>query len=58
MDADSDSVRELIQRGAKMRVGRTLGRTIYLKDKSGDLCVGVVDTEELAEEIMKRWNAE
>ena len=37
---------------ATWRVGRKLGRTIY-KD---DVCVGMVDTSELATEIVNRMN--
>ena len=42
-----------------MRVGRKLGRTLYLITASHpdeDRLVGVVDTEDLAKEIVRRWN--
>ena len=36
----------------KWRVGRTLGRTLYLNGQ----CVGMVDTKELATDIVDRMN--
>jgi len=43
-----------------MRVGRHLGRTLYLNDqvdRDGDgVFIGVVDTPALAAEIAARWN--
>lgn len=45
-----------------MRTGRSIGRTLYLhdpaeKDPKKDVVVGLVDTRELAAEIVRRWNA-
>lgn len=37
----------------RWRVGRTLGRTLYVDDK----CVGMVDTPELAAAIVEAMNA-
>lgn len=43
-----------------MRVGRSLGRTLYLvndeDDPKSDTFIGVVDTRELAAEVCRRWN--
>ena len=47
-----------------MRVGRKLRRTLYLHhpdaDPEGDfgVVVGMVDTEALAAEIVRRWNGD
>jgi hypothetical protein len=38
---------------ARWRVGRTLGRTLYV----GDKCIGMVDTPAIAEDIVDRMNA-
>lgn len=44
----------------KMRVGRRKLRTLYLhrsgEDPENDILIGLVDTPELAAEIVKRWN--
>lgn len=44
-----------------MRVGRTLGRTLYLitpgDDRLADRCIGIADTRELAEWIVAAVNA-
>lgn len=44
-----------------MRVGRTLGRTLYRvvpgDDRKADECVGIVDTREIAEAICAAVNA-
>ncbi len=46
--------------GMEMRVGRKLGRTLYLHmpgvDPDQDIFVGTVDLSELADEICRRWN--
>jgi len=43
-----------------LRVGRTLGRTIYLmtsaEPSKDDVFVALADTRELADEIVHRWN--
>jgi hypothetical protein len=50
-------------KGYYMRVGRKLGRTLYLSLDSDsvfenrDWVIGMVDTPELAREITRRWNA-
>jgi hypothetical protein len=69
--AHANAVAELIWDGAyeveasfanrKMRVGRTIGRTLYLvepnePDRKKDRCIGMVDTPGLAEIIAMRWN--
>ena len=47
-----------------MRVGRKLGRTLYLYDPDRarnydtDMVIGMVDSRELAVEICRRWNEE
>jgi hypothetical protein len=46
----------------KMRVGRRKLRTLYLVDPSShdpeaDVLIGLVDTPDLAAEMVKRWNA-
>jgi hypothetical protein len=38
----------------RWRVGRTLGRTLY----RDDVCVGMVDTPELAAEIVEKMNGD
>ena len=50
-----------IDEGWPMRLGRKLKRTLYLHDPymeglDSDVCVGIVDSEELADAIMIRWN--
>lgn len=50
-----------ITEGWAMRTGRHLGRTLYLKnpehdDPYTDICVGIVDSDELADAIRIRWN--
>lgn len=50
-----------VEDGWTMRVGRKLGRTLYLchpqsQDPNVDVCVGIVDSEWLAREIRDRWN--
>lgn len=45
-----------------MRAGRKVERTLYLHtphdpDLEEGLLIGIVDTKELADEIVKRWNA-
>lgn len=63
MDAITpEGVRTAIEAGWRMRVGRKLRRTLYLHAPHEDLdgagiCVGIVDSEELAAEIMRRWNS-
>lgn len=46
--------------GRKMRVGRKVGRTLYLvgvpDDYQHDKIVGIVDTAWLAREVCYRWN--
>lgn len=61
MNSDLDRIGQLMDFGAQMRVGRRLRRTLYLVDPEStnaleDLCVGIVDSEELAAEIVNRWN--
>jgi hypothetical protein len=51
----------LIDDDWQMRVGRKLRRTLYLshpdaQDPDADICVGIVDSERLAAEIVSRWN--
>lgn len=54
----------LMAEGARMRTGRTLGRTLYLVRPGEEdwwdahLCVGIVDSAELAGEVCRRWNAD
>lgn len=38
---------------SRWRVGRTIGRTLYI----GDKCIGMVDTPELAAAIVEAMNA-
>lgn len=44
-----------------MRLGRKLGRTLYVASPEGDwecdTCIGMVDSRRLAEEIMEAVNA-
>jgi len=41
-----------------MRTGRKVERTLYLRHSSGrEWLVGLVDTPDLAAEIVARWNA-
>jgi hypothetical protein len=44
----------------RLRTGRTLGRTLYLvtpgDDRLADVCIGIVDTRELAEWIVAAVN--
>lgn len=43
----------------RMRVGRKLGRTLYIQsdlNAEQDLVIGIVDRPEYAREIVKRWN--
>lgn len=61
MDADPAKIEWAIRKRWEMRVGRKLGRTLYLvdpdfNDPDMDLCVGIVDTRALAEEVVRKWN--
>lgn len=61
MNAEPNEIGRLLGEDAEMRVGRKLRRTLYLQFGDGtapriDLCVGIVDSEELAAEIVARWN--
>lgn len=61
MDADPSKVNNAIRKRWGMRVGRKLGRTVYLVDPEAndpmvDLCVGIMDTRALAEEVVRKWN--
>ena len=55
-------IREAIAAAWPMRVGRKLKRTLYLHRPDEDpatgagFCVGIVDSEDLAAEIVRRWN--
>jgi hypothetical protein len=61
--ANRDQVRTALREHWKMRVGNKLKRTLYLHDPKksydphGGIVIGIVDSEALAAEIMKRWNA-
>jgi hypothetical protein len=43
-----------------MRTGRTLGRTLYIQasgsDRNADRCIGLVDTRQIAEAIVRSVN--
>ena len=58
--ADPEKISERVRDGMPMRTGRALGRTLYLASPdlyhADDICVGIVDTPELAGEIARRWN--
>ena len=59
--ATPEQIRIAIESGWAMRHGRALRRTLYLVDPyynnpTRDICVGIVDSEELAEAIILRWN--
>lgn len=62
--ASPEMVKSWMSLGATMRTGRKLGRTLYLvhpddnEDWGSHLCVGIVDTPELAQEICDRWNVQ
>lgn len=61
VNAEPGEIVRMLDEGAQMRVGRKLKRTLYLKFGDGtapdiDLCVGIVDSEVLAAEIVERWN--
>lgn len=61
MNAEPGVVQALLKDpNTQMRVGRKLRRTLYLHSPQDewdkDLCVGIVDTEELAAEIVSLWN--
>lgn len=60
MDADTKTITRAIGEGWEMRVGRKLGRTLYLHPPGGawegDLCVGIVDSAQLADSICALWN--
>jgi hypothetical protein len=47
--------------GRRLRVGRKVGRTLYVQDGAvpddGDYLIGMVDTPAMAAEIVRRWNA-
>lgn len=58
--ADPVRISEMIRMNMQLRTGRRLGRTLYLAtpdhDYFTDLCIGIVDSTELAGEIVRRWN--
>lgn len=59
--ATPQQMRDAIDQGWPMRLGHKLKRTLYLRPPADDgyeddICVGIVDSEELAEAIMIRWN--
>lgn len=58
--ADPVRISEMVRTKSRMRTGRRLGRTLYLatpdNDFLNDVCVGIVDSTELAHEIVHRWN--
>lgn len=71
MDAiGPEKARIAIEAGWDMRVGRKLKRTLYLLDpferervhlrqegfEAPDICVGIVDTEAIASQIVALWN--
>ena len=60
--ATPEAIHSAILEGWPMRLGNKLKRTLYLHkpgdpDPRGGICVGIVDSEELAEAVMLRWNA-
>ena len=59
--ATPEQIHIAIDAGWPMRLGRKLKRTLYLHhpadpDVGAGIVVGMVDSEELAEAIMLRWN--
>lgn len=61
--ANKEQIRKAMREGWKMRTDSKLKRTLYLQDAKssydphGGVCIGIVDSELLAAEIVKRWNA-
>lgn len=61
MDADPVLSKAGVVNKWEMRVGRKLGRTLYLHDPKEtdwekDICVGIVDTAFLARKLCDIWN--
>lgn len=59
--ARPDLIRRGIAGGWRMRTGRSLGRTLYLHDPDGggpdeDICVGMMDSPEIAGLVALLWN--
>ena len=59
-DAEPKLALHLLRTGSRMRVGRKLGRTLYVEshadDPNLDVFIGVVDSPELARLICDRVN--
>ncbi len=47
-----------IWKGYRLRQGKKVGRTLYLTSPAapGGILVGMIDTLDVAEEIVRRWN--
>lgn len=62
MDSSPEAISAYLRNNphAQLRMGRKLRRTLYLHvptdDWDSDLCVGIVDSEELALAIVTNWN--
>jgi hypothetical protein len=61
LNADPERLNLAMRELWKMRVGRSLGRTLYFvdpeaKDPKKDLCVGIVDDADLAAFLVDGWN--
>ena len=59
--ATANVITKALDENWPMRVGRKLKRTIYLhdihaNDPMQDICIGIVDSEILAESIIRIWN--
>lgn len=56
LEADPELALDILNNGGKLRQGRSIGRTLYAQrgeePSNTDLCIGIVDSPQLAAKIV------